>query len=350
VGLGKLPWPAYLSPGSDVAIRVTCERSRLWHSGAVRERLLNLLEARFKVRGVLAAESTSPSETDEDEPDGEFPNENEPDADLAQEDERDDKPEVAESAVAPTRSENDGDPIRIFVRMHEDEAQVSVDAAGERLHRRGYRKMSERASLRETLAGAMIFALGGRAGLSGTLWDPFCGAGTIPLEALARSRGGLAQPGRPFTFWRWPSAQGAERTQILEASKLRAEAILTPSTFQVIGSDVLGRAIRSSELNLRSFEEQFGSSPNARFLVGDVLDVASEIPEGAFILSNPPYGHRLGGEDTLQRITKLLRKRPDLRPCAFLVGAQLKRDLPGNFEALFQTQNGGLPVALRVLR
>jgi putative N6-adenine-specific DNA methylase len=318
--LAALPFRAYLSPGAIVTTSVVCHRSRLYHSGAVRERLENVL--RDKVGAKVAA-------SDEGET-----------LDVGRE-------EHAQGAI----ESSDSPSSRLFVRLLNDEVQVSVDAVGDRLHRRGYRKLSEKASLRETLASAMILALCGSEGPSGVLWDPFCGAGTIALEALARSRGGIAQPGRHFAFHDWPALtpldpEALERAVLPEA--LRASP---PARLSVIASDINPRALHATRENLNALAERFdwAAREHAELLEGDIAVVESSIPRGAFIVTNPPYGHRLEAAPALKKLTELLARRPDLRPCAVLVGGETKRRLPQDFRVLFQTQNGGLNVAFRKL-
>lgn len=318
-GLGALPFRAYLARGAEVRVSVVCHRSRLYHSGAVRERVERTLEAALGAKPISDSQGSSESATDDDE-----------------------------SACDDGNSQLG----RLFVRLENDEVQVSVDAVGGRLHRRGYRKMSEKASIRETLASAMIFALSGVSGPSGVLWDPFCGAGTIPLEALARSRGGTAQTGRRFAFHDWPALASLDVGALEGQAEPFATRAVPATSLSVFGSDIQPRAVRASQSNLEGLVAQFAwqsALDQAQFLEGDVLAVEARIPLGAFVLTNPPYGHRLEADSTWAKLSELSRRRPDLRPIAALVGGETKRRLAGEFKTLFQTQNGGLNVALRAL-
>lgn len=322
-GLALLPFRAYLPRGAKVRVSVVCHRSRLYHSGAVRERVEKTLESVLGAKPILAAVNAS-------EESGEV--------------------EIDEESLA--SGEEDPELVRLFVRLDNDEVQVSVDAVGGRLHRRGYRKMSEKASIRETLASAMVFALSGAAGPSGTLWDPFCGAGTIPIEALARARGGIVQIGRRFAFHLWPALAALDLPALERTVEPLAMSVLPGTSLCVIGSDIQPRAVRAARANLEALATQFAwqdALERAKFLEGDVLAVEPLIPEGAFVLTNPPYGHRLDADSSWAKLSELARRRPDLRPCAALVGGETKRRLPGEFRTLFQTQNGGLNVALRGL-
>ncbi len=155
--LSRLPFSALLSAGGLAEVRVVSHRSKLWHSGAVIERVEGVLSSRFGV-GSGAGE--------------------------------------------------DGATV-VYLRLTGDTAQVSIDAGGHRLHRRGYRTHVAQASVRETLAAAVALQVLGGPSLKGAppqvVWDPFCGAGTLGIEALQVARGRLAGEARRFSFETWPT-------------------------------------------------------------------------------------------------------------------------------------------------
>lgn len=298
-GIEKLPLGAYFRAKANPRIDVVCHKSRLWHSDAVAERVRNALSRR------LGAPDSEPKEAD-----------------------RADEP-------------------RLFVRMENDRVTVSVDASGERLHRRGYRAHVAEASLRETLAAAMLRALLPQPSGRIVIWDPFCGAGTLLLEAILRAEISRSDLGRRFSFQEWPSVASA-----LESS--RTDALVQeahPHVVCAIGSDIDPQAISAARANFASLlgKQTSPIESTLEFHVGDVADVARQIPRGALVLTNPPYGHRLDEGQAIRSLLRVLRERPDLRPVGALVGGVAKRMLPGSFQVLFQTKNGGLPVALRVL-
>lgn len=292
-GLSRLPWRAYFPPSVRVRIDVVCHKSRLWHSDAVAER----------VRRVLT--------------------------------------ERAEASPEPPADSDEEGARRLFVRLQDDTVTVSVDASGERLHRRGYRKHVAEASLRETLAAAMIRAFLPNLEAGAVLWDPFCGAGTIPLEALARAHGIVFE--RRFAFQSWPALSAH-----LLAESFSAADGAPVCDIRVIGSDRDPRAIDAARANLTLLG--LPTPDCAEFRLGDLLGVAPSIPRGALILTNPPYGQRLDEGQGIESLLRVVRERPDLRPVGALVGGTAKRILPSEFQTLFQTQNGGLNVALRALR
>ncbi len=130
----NLPWERYLTPGQPVAIRSTCHHSKLYHSGAVSERVLGAIGDRLE----HAPEALA---FDEEQPAAQL----------------------------------------VLVRMDNDECTISLDMSGEPLHRRGYRLAVAKAPLRETVAAAMLYASGWDR--RSPLLDPFCGSGVIPIEA-----------------------------------------------------------------------------------------------------------------------------------------------------------------------
>ena len=290
-GARKLPWSAYLPRGLEPTISVTCKRSALYHSDAVAERISKVLAERLQIE--------TPSSSPESVP-------------------------------------------RVFVRLVRDMATVSVDVTGESLHRRGYRSHVGKAPLRETLAAAILWA-GDLRGES--IWDPLCGSGTIPLEALALAahRKNL---GRAFAFERWPT-HSAERWERLVSSLGPTE----PVCVQMFGSDIEPREISAAEHNTA----QAGYSANVSFSVGDFEAVAEKIPENVAICTNFPYGHRIGDKRSLRslgrRFARLLTTRRDISKVVVLCGHRsFERDTTLDWELLGGFRNRGLPVRLLRLR
>src|SRR5690349_18097856 len=158
----RIAWDRFVAAGSSVEFRVTCRKSKLYHSDAVAQRFAQGVERRV------------------------------PGARIAKAKAADDDDEAADSS----------DHQLFVVRFLHDVCTVSVDSSGLLLHRRGYRQQIAKAPLRETLAAAALLG----AGWSGDvpLVDPMCGSGTIPIEAARLAR--LIAPGRDrgFAFLRWP--------------------------------------------------------------------------------------------------------------------------------------------------
>jgi putative N6-adenine-specific DNA methylase len=156
----KVPWGAFIARGAAVDVRVTCHKSRLYHSDAVAQRLVRAIGSRA----------------------GEGP--------------------------------------LIVARLDHDVCTISVDSSGERLHRRGYRLETAKAPLRETLAAAALIG----SGWDGTtpFMDPLCGSGTIAIEAALLARGRPPGLGRTFGFMAWPSFERAAWERVLGSVKVRA--------------------------------------------------------------------------------------------------------------------------------
>jgi len=293
----RIPWERVLSRGEHVALRVTCRKSRLYHSGAVAERIERDLAER------MGAVPVRTSADDESSADG--------------------KPDDAQLIV---------------VRIDHDQCAISADSSGAHLHQRGYRISVTAAPMRETLAAALLLASGWDRRMP--LIDPFCGSGTIPIEAaLIAAR---IAPGRHrgFRFMNWPGHDPSEWQRVHSAA-LRREK---PDSMPVIrGSDRSAAAIRAATENA----ERAGVTGLTHFEKRDALRIEPEASSG-FIVSNPPYGVRLGdaGETRrlLARFGDRLRERFGGWQIGLLTPAQVERVLGIPLEAEFRTTNGGLRV------
>lgn len=180
------------------------------------------------------------------------------------------------------------------VTLLNDIATLTLDTTGPGLHKRGYRMETTEAPLRESLAAAMILLSRWRP--ERPLYDPFCGSGTILIEAALI--GWNIAPGlrRKFNAEAWPNVAPA----LWEIAKEEAYDLLQDDKpLNIVGSDIDREAIESSLRNLRSA----GMSKDIKVNVMPVSDIT---PEGDYgcIITNPPYGERIG---TLQEIDKLTK-------------------------------------------
>ncbi|MEC8024233.1 MAG: THUMP domain-containing protein [Myxococcota bacterium] len=184
------------------------------------------------------------------------------------------------------RSEPD---IPIHIRLEGERAQLFVDTSGARLHRRGYRTEAGKAPLRETLASAMLLWSGYDG--SQQLIDPFCGSGTILIEAALIARRiapGLLRlrDGAGFAFQRWVD-HPVDTFQRIE-DELR-ERIRDDVPAKILGADihpgVLARAQRNAE---RAWVR-----PCVQLASRDACATRPPHPTG-LLVTNPPYGERLG--------------------------------------------------------
>lgn len=300
-GLARLPWHAYLRAHADPKISVACKKSRLYHSGAVTERTLRVI-----------AEQRGPA----------YPGQG-----------------------CPT----------VFVRIERDIVQVSVDASGERLHRRGYRTHIGEAPLRETLAAALVrvaetacHSRSGTATESAHLWDPFCGSAAIALEWLAMRAHEPSGAHRRFAFEQWPIHEPSLYAEWMEFELAKPKPLTTAPPL-AYGSDASAKVLRAAKHNAQAA----GLADACRLIHADFEEAAAQIPVGALIVTNPPYGVRLsriGLEKSYARFERLLSARTDLRPVVVACGFAPYLERSGlNWRKVADIKVGGLPVQLVVL-
>ena len=224
---------------------------------------------------------------------------------------------------------------RLLIRLEDDIAEVSLDAGGELLHRRGWRQDATRAPLRENLAAAILVA----AGWDGTeaLVDPFCGSGTLPIEAALLASERAPWAGRSFAWESWP-ALSARR-----AHRPRGGPVSVP----IVGADHDERAIAASTENAR----RAGVEALVSWQLVDVSDLAPPAPSG-LVVANPPYGQRLGQRvrGVYVRFGQVLRARFGGWRVAFLApNDRLAAATHTDAVRLTSFRNGGLSVGLFVI-
>jgi putative N6-adenine-specific DNA methylase len=299
----RLDWARFLPTDRVVGLRVTCRKSRLYHAGAVAERIAGVLPA-----GVGAL--TGPAGAGEDAVDG------------------------ADSQL-------------VVVRFFRDVCTVSVDASGVLLHQRGYRQALARAPLRETVAAAVLLAAGWRGDTP--LLDPMCGSGTIAIEAALLARRippGMASPGfvpRPYAFKAWPLFDARAWGAVVEAARGRT---LPAAPVAIRGSDRDAGAIAAA----RSNAERAGVTHDVEF---ERRAVSAVVPPAGVghVLTNPPYGVRVGDRRALRDLYAALGELSAARLAGWTVAflsadPRLDAATGLSLEALLATRNGGIPVRL----
>jgi putative N6-adenine-specific DNA methylase len=189
------------------------------------------------------------------------------------------------------RARPDVDPkhpdVRVVAHLVRERLSLSLDLCGEPLHRRGYRVRPTPAPLKETLAAALLRA----AGYTGeeVLVDPMCGSGTILIEGglIARRRApGLA---RDFAVEKWPHL-GARARELL--ADLRADARRNERKVAVplLGFDKDPEALEAARRNVKAAR----LAEEIRIEEGDAMKLPPLPAQGGLLLTNPPYGDRLG--------------------------------------------------------
>ena len=173
-------------------------------------------------------------------------------------------------------------PIRLF--LLKDEVTVTIDTSGEALHKRGYRTMTSKAPISETLAAALIMLTPWRA--DRILVDPFCGSGTIPIEAAMMAAGIAPGMNRSFTAESWTNL--IPKNLWYEAVEEAQDQIQKDVKVDIQGYDIDGDIIKVARDNAR----RAGVDHMIHFQQRDVAKLNHPKKYG-FIITNPPYGERL---------------------------------------------------------
>ena len=172
-----------------------------------------------------------------------------------------------------------------------DRVQLYLDTTGPGLHKRGYRANGNDAPLRETLAAAMVMLTHYRG--REFLWDPFCGSGTIPIEAALIAKNKAPGAFRRFSAeafsWLDPKLWGQVRTEAKDKE--------FHGNYRILGSDNDPKCVSLSMANAR----KAGLGDLIEFKDGDATKMSLPTDEGIFI-ANPPYGQRMMEQKSAQRL------------------------------------------------
>lgn len=279
-GLEAIEWDRWLSPGRPVSLSVTSHRSRLFHTDA-----------------------------------------------------------VAERAVAVIGHPVEADAQLFVLRVVDDQVTVSVDSSGAPLHERGWRVGAPHAApLRATIAAGLLMA----AGYDGSmpLVDPFCGSGTIAIEAGLLARRAPVNAERRFACMDWPSYK---RSALREA-RAAADSARVDVSADIRAYDRDDGAVESTVANAAAA----GVAMTVERATVSSLDPG---PGPGLIATNPPYGHRLGNPEALRdlydRWGAVLRERCGGWSLALVDGNPTLSGRLGVPLAVWATvQHGGLRVRL----
>ncbi len=177
--------------------------------------------------------------------------------------------------------------VRIVLHLARDEAVLSLDLAGAPLHRRGYRAITTEAPLKETLAAAVLLLGGVEPALP--FVDPMCGSGTLAIEHALRARRIAPGLGRAFGFQRWPSYRGGPQSA-WDRMKAQARAEALPrAPAPVLARDGHPKAIEATRRNVAAA----GLAADVVVEQADARDL-QPLAEVGTLVTNPPYGERLG--------------------------------------------------------
>ncbi len=188
--------------------------------------------------------------------------------------------------------DENGPLYRIEVSLLKDMVTLTIDTSGTGLHKRGYRDLVSEAPLKETLASALLLISRWKPGR--VLIDPFCGSGTIPIEAAMISSN--IAPGAKRSF----SAEGWQQIPAEMWSKAREEAadkIKYDNEIRIHGSDIDDHVIGLA----RHHAEKAGVSQLIHLQRMPFSEISSRHKYG-FIVCNPPYGERIGEMPEVERL------------------------------------------------
>ncbi len=194
----------------------------------------------------------------------------------------------------------DGDsfPVRVF--LMKDEVTVGLDSTGESLHKRGYRKLTAKAPIAENLAAAMIML---------TPWnkdrilvDPFCGSGTIPIEAAMMAANMAPGMNRSFTAESWGHIIGKRNwyDALDEANEMVDLSVET----DIQGYDIDDKMVTIARENAKLA----GVDQMIHFQRRGVEQLSSPRKYG-FLITNPPYGERLEDKSAMPALYRTIGER-----------------------------------------
>ena len=292
VGLRAIDWAAWLpdanGPAAGLTVAATCDKeSKLYHSGAVEERVNEVLGRPL------------------------------------------------------------GDQV-IQVRVQRDLVTISMDASGVPLYQRGWRGPAGKAPMRESLAAALV--LSSEWNMKSPLVDPFCGSGTIAIEAAHIARRISPGRNRSFAFQEWPQFDAVAWERLLRG----ADGDVVEKCPPIFASDRDAGAVAATVENAASA----GVSGNIEATLRTVSELALP-PRAGWIVTNPPYGHRVGGtsrsgeggdrdlRNLYDRFGAVLRERA----AGWHVGLLAAHDTPVArmhlpLRPTLATTNGGIEVAV----
>lgn len=190
----------------------------------------------------------------------------------------------------------DGPSFPIIISLEKDEAMIAIDTTGEGLHKRGYRKKAITAPLQETLGAGMIYLSywqGNR-----HLYDPFCGSGTIPIEAALIYHNMAPGLKRTFISQDWPLIA---KSLWREAKEEAEDLVIKDSLPLITGSDISWNSIQKASFHAK----EAGVHHSILFKVQPFSELLLKEEYGALI-SNPPYGEREKDKKEVEDLYRLM--------------------------------------------
>ena len=189
-------------------------------------------------------------------------------------------------------------PLRVF--FYKDQVTVGIDTSGESLHKRGYRQMTSKAPITETLAAALILLTPWKA--DRILVDPFCGSGTFPIEAAMIAANMAPGMNRSFLSESWTNLipKKCWYDAIDEATEMVDDTVKV----DIQGYDIDGEVIKAARENA----ERAGVDHMIHFQERPVAQLSHPKKYG-FLITNPPYGERIEDKKNLPELYKTIGER-----------------------------------------
>lgn len=196
--------------------------------------------------------------------------------------------------------EEDGPLYPVYFALYKDRIILSINTSGEGLHKRGYRELSAEAPLQETLAAAILYL--SRWQPDRILIDPFCGSGTIPVEAALMGRNIAPGIQRRFVAEEWPQLG----KKIWQEARAEAKAleIDDPGFRLLMGSDIDPQVIKIA----RHHAKKAGVDDCIHFQTASFEDFQSS-RKYVCIITNPPYGERLSDRKEVEKLYRLMGRK-----------------------------------------
>jgi putative N6-adenine-specific DNA methylase len=206
---------------------------------------------------------------------------------------------------ASARLPETGSLYKIRFSIMKDRVTILMDTSGAALHKRGYRVVDVAAPMKETLAAALVQLCYWR-GDDRLLVDTCCGSGTILIEAALWARNIAPGLNRTFVSQDWDMIPA----EIWKEEKSAAfGAIDYEKKLNILGMDINGRAVRAARANA----EEAGVDEDITFRKADMTGYMPEVSNG-IIITNPPYGRRIGDDDDMPQIYSHLAQILDRDP------------------------------------
>ncbi|TVQ46882.1 MAG: RNA methyltransferase [Gloeocapsa sp. DLM2.Bin57] len=232
--------------------------------------------------------------------------------------------------------------LLLNAHIYQDQCILSLDSSGDSLHRRGYRPAMGLAPLKETLAASLLDLAQWNSNIP--FFDPLCGSGTLPLEAALKALNiapGLFRDSFAFENW---SDFDASLWQ-----KLRTEALesqVSESLTPIVGSEADSQILQQARYNARLC----GVEKQIKLLNQDLAEVYPPSAEG-IIITNPPYGKRIGDVSALTSLYQLLgdvlkQRFRGWRAYILTGNSQLAKKIRLKPSRRFAVYNGAIPCSL----